>query len=381
MFFLSLVILTGMILIGGIVREAMSHGLPPAQILRLIPYILPDALRYSVPVTLLLATTSVYARMSSSNEVVAVKSLGISPSVILWPTIITSFLLSLGAVWLNDVAVSWGRSGVQRVVVGAAEEIAYGMLRTHRRHSASGFSINVKRVEDRTLIRPTVSLKVRDDSPPMTVTAEQAELRSDHKNNLLRIIFRNGEVEVAGRVQFRFPGEREYQIPLKGAGEVDLSTLQPSWLPLRIIPGEIANQKSEIRRHEEEMAIRASQQMLCGDFDDLTSREWNTRRRTLENKRARLFRLRTEPQRRWSAGFSCLCFVLVGAPAAILLRNRDFLTSFFLCFAPILIVYYPLWALALDASKSGWVHPLWVWAGNVALVLCGVYLMRKVVRH
>ena len=37
---------------------------------------------------------------------------------------------------------------------------------------------------------------------------------------------------------------------------------------------------------------------------------------------------------------------------AIRLRNGDFLTSFFLCFLPILIVYYPLMVLASTAQNT-----------------------------
>jgi len=88
-----------------------------------------------------------------------------------------------------------------------------------------------------------------------------------------------------------------------------------------------------------------------------------------------------EPHRRWSAGFSCLCFAWVGAPMAIRRRNRDFLTSFFLCFVPILIVYYPLLAYGVDGAKNGTVPAYTVWAGNLLLMLWGAWLLRRVIRY
>ena len=78
------------------------------------------------------------------------------------------------------------------------------------------------------------------------------------------------------------------------------------------------------------------------------------------------------PHRRWAGGFACLCFVLVGVPMAICLRNRDFLTSFFLCFLPILIVYYPLMIFGADQAKNGNLPTIFVWAGNGMLMLWGV---------
>jgi len=158
-FLLSLVALTVLILVVGVVREAVSQNLPLVQVVRLVPYILPDALRMAVPATLLLATTVVYGRLSNYNEVVAAKSLGISPMALLWPTLVAAFLISLVTVWLNDLAVSWGRLGAQRVVLEAVEEIAYNMLKSQGGYSSPRFSINVRRVEERRLFRPTITLR------------------------------------------------------------------------------------------------------------------------------------------------------------------------------------------------------------------------------
>ena len=146
-------------------------------------------------------------------------------------------------------------------------------------------------------------------------------------------------------------------------------------LPLRSLPDAIAAAQSQIEQHEQMMAAQAAYQMTCGDFDELTSDQW----RAYENEQAELssryYRLVSVPQRRWAGGFACLCFALVGVPMAICLRNRDFLTSFFLCFLPILIVYYPLMIFGADQVKNGNLPTIFVWAGNVMLMLWGVWLL------
>jgi lipopolysaccharide export system permease protein len=88
-----------------------------------------------------------------------------------------------------------------------------------------------------------------------------------------------------------------------------------------------------------------------------------------------------EPARRWANGFSCLCFVLIGAPIAILLRSADFLTSFFLCFLPILGVYYPLLMVGINQAKLGVLPGSSVWTGNIILAICGAWLLRRVIRY
>lgn len=379
-FLVSLTGLTLLILIGGVVREAANQNLPLAHVVRLVPFILPDALRISVPVTLLLAVSSVYGRMSGCNEVLAAKAQGIHPWSLLWPAFAAAVLLSLMTVWLNDLAVSWGRHGAQRVVIEAVEEIAYSMLKARKSYSSPSFSINVKGVEGRTLIRPTLTLQAIGDTPPMTITAQQAELRSDRAAGVLKVTLRRGTVDVGG-VTFDFPGVEEREIPLRDASRAKDVTALPSWLPLRVIPEQVVEQEKIIAQMERELAARAAYQMLCGDFDALAGGQWQRLERSLMLTRSRLSRLLTEPHRRWSAGFSCLCFAWVGAPMAIRLRNRDFLTSFFLCFLPILIVYYPLLAYGVDGAKGGTVPPYFVWTGNLLLVGWGTWLMRKVIRY
>jgi len=66
---------------------------------------------------------------------------------------------------------------------------------------------------------------------------------------------------------------------------------------------------------------------------------------------------------------------------AMWLRNKDFLTSFFLCFAPILVIYFPLFFYGIDGSKSGTLPPISVWVGNVVLLAAGAWLLRRVLRY
>ena len=379
-FTFALTVLTVGVMIWIVVKDLLNHGLPLLQIGLLIPYALPDALRFSIPGTLLLATTTVYSRMSGYNEIVALKALGISPVTILWPVWVVAFLFSLLTVWLNDKAVSWGRLGAEKVIQEAIEDIAYGMLRTERRYESPHFTINVKRVQERTLVRPTVTINARGSTPPITIEAEAAALYADLRENVLVIVLNNCNIEMEGRGRAFFP-EYKLEIPLSDDSWGGQAALSPSCLPLWQFSEEIAKQRQAIERRKDELAAAAAQQLLAGEFDRLTGGEWDRRAGEVAAMEKLLCRLRLEPYRRWSAGFSCLCFVWIGAPMAVWRRNRDFLTSFFLCFLPILIVYYPLLAYGIDGAKNGTIPPIAVWTGNVLLLAWGTWLLRKVMRY
>ena len=340
------------------------------------------SLSMTIPVTLLLACTTVYSRMSGANEVVAAKALGISPIALLQPALCLALLLSLATVWLDDLAVSWGRNGMQGVVVEGAVDIIYSLLRAKHSYTSPTFSINVRSVQGKKLFRPTVVMQGRGTTPTMTIAAEEAVLESSKAEGVLKIFLRSGTIDMAGKMKMQFPDIYQLELPLSEASQSGGGdSRRPSWLPLRVIQGEIVKQKACIEQYERRMAADAAYQMLCGDFASLAGLEWGSTYAGREVEQTRLNRLLTEPPRRWAAGFSCLCFALVGAPIAIRLRNRDFLTSFFLCFVPILIVYYPLLMFGLHATKSGAMPPCSVWEGNGLLAIWGIWVLRKVVRY
>ena len=376
-FLCALAGMTGLVLMVGVAQEAINHGLGPLPILRMIPYILPEALRFSVPATILLACCSVYGRMAGMNEIIAVKSLGIAPRVLMWPALAVAFVVSLVAVWLNDIAVSWGRIGVRQVVIQSVEEIAYGMLRTQRTYSDRKFSINVKNVEGRRLIRPTITFHGDGDGPSIVLAARQAELRFNPDDSTLSIFLTDGTVDVAGEVTAHLPDRFEQVVPL-GDKDEKQQPEKPSYCPLWKIGSEVSQQRRDIGKLEASLAVEAAYDLASGEFGMLGEGPWLGRKFTLQQARERLCRLQTEPWRRWANGFSCFFFCIVGVPLAVKLKKGDFLTTFFLCFLPILILYYPLMALGVDRAKTGELPPYAVWLGNAICLAAGVWLLRSV---
>ncbi len=372
-FLVSLAGMTLFLLLVGLFREAYNQGLGVQQVLLLIPYVLPEALRFSVPATILFAACSVFGRLASANEVIAVKASGISPMVLLWPTFSLAFLISLAAVWLNDTAIIWGRDGMKQVVIDSVEEVAYGRLQQQHSYSSRQFSINVKDVQGKRLIRPEITFQGDGDDPPTNISCAEASLHTDHAEQTFTITCRNGVLERGG-VSFSFPDTWQQVLPLDQSG----GRRSPTDLPMYAIPEDEAQQRARIQTLAQQMTATAACQMLTGDFAALVGGQWIRQQGQITETRQRLYRLEMEPARRWANGFSCLCFVLLGAPLAILMRNSDLLTSFFACFLPILICYYPLLMFGVAQAKNGGFPPSAVWLGNVILAVAGLLFMRRV---
>lgn len=377
-FLVTLTALTVMLVAYGLWRQAREQGLGPQQVVRLIPFILPEMLRYTIPATLLFAACAVYGRMSGSNEVVAIKSLGISPMVVLWPCFILAFLLSLFTVLLNDVAITWGQAGIEHVIIEGVEEIVYGMLRTQRSYSNKAITILVKTVEGRRLIQPTFTLAGSIDQPPKVINAREAQIRSD--GEVLTIAFRHATIEVQGNSSyFDF---FEYEIPILEASRKTDDSHIPTRVPMSLIDREVADVQARMSTFERQQAAQVGLALATGDFETLTMKDWAHDGYVIADFRNHLSRLFTESPRRLSAGFSCLCFVLVGAPLAVWLRKAEFLTSFILCYIPILLLYYPMLVFGVEQAKSGTLSPQWVWLGNGVFALWGLWMLKaKVLRY
>ena len=378
-FLVALSALTLFMLVVGLVKEAQQQGLGLIQILALVPYVLPEAMRFAVPGTMLFAVASVFGRMSAANEVTALKAAGITPMALVWPALTLGLVVSFVSVWLNDVAVSWGRDGVRRVVVNSVEQIINGRLRQQRSYSTPQVSINVKAVDGKRLIRPTLTFQ-SSSGRPATVSAAEAQLSANPDAGTLVVTFRDGTLHM-GDYNFSFPDTIVREVPLDAVSRKGVASTSPSEIPLAEFEEARRLQIAKIDQVEQVIVGKAAMGLVTGRIEQALPTNTAPDRELLRHERNRLHRIVMEPWRRWANGFSCLCFVLVGAPMAIRMRNADFLTSFFLCFLPILVVYYPVVMLGVDQAKRGSVPPVAVWFGNLLIVLWGWWLLRRVVRQ
>jgi len=369
-------VVTMLLLLVFLAQRAIQEGLGPLLVLKLTPYLLPDVLRFAIPGTLLLATCVVYGRMAGLNEILAIKANGDSPMIVVWPGILLAFIISLGTVWLNDIAVSWGRTGVDRIILRSVEDIAYGMLRTQRSYSNSQFSIHVANVQGRTLIRPTISFHNKDNSPSITLVARQAELRFNAQSNQLKVILQDTQFDIGSDTVGEWPDIFEYNLPLSTLAKNPRGQPLPSETALRDIAFRVNETSVNIDIQRQLLATKAGYQLLTGDLPELRSEKWKINLMGLQKSHNTLNRYQAEPYRRWANGFTCLVFMIIGSAVAIRLKIADFWTCFGLCFLPILIAYYPIFQFGVNQTKLGVFPPYGVGLGSVLMLGVGLFLLR-----
>ncbi len=378
-FTFTLVVLTTILTIVGMVHTSMKEGILLGQIIFTAPYIMVEVSRISIPMTLLLATTICFAKMAGNNEIVALKSLGIPPWKVIWPVLALGVLVSLVSIWLSDWGVTWGRANLAKVLYAAGEDIMFSELRKNHLYTFrdGGVTITAEGVDKKRLLGATITLSKEST----TIHAQEANLKFDLEKAELQIRLRYVEVERQNGI--RYTATEDYHaIPLSEFGMEKDEVLRPADMGMKDIPADIERQTEVVASARRNHAATLAFSTMIGNFDPLASEKiWNTHRYVIDGASHRLERLRAEPPRRWASGFCCFFFVWLGAPLAIWMKKSDVFSSFFACFVPILLLYYPILMFGFSAAKNGTLPPECVWVANLFLGAVGIWFWRNIHRY
>src|SRR6516165_687657 len=101
----AVALLTMILVLGNVLRDLLSllisHQVPITYILTFIAYLLPFSLIYSIPWGVLVAVLLVFGKLSSDNELVALRANGIGMPRICLPVFIVALVFFSLCLWLN----------------------------------------------------------------------------------------------------------------------------------------------------------------------------------------------------------------------------------------------------------------------------------------
>lgn len=379
-FCLLVVVLTALLVFVGVAEQVKDEGIGAKQILQILPYVVPSMLPFTIPATLLLAVTVVYGRVAGDLEVTAVKAAGISPMKLLSPAFGLGLVLTVASFGLTNYAIPWAMGNIERVVTQAMEDIFLDMLRAQHYMSQpeKGYSITVQRVTDKgILVNPTFRYR-NSDHDQVTVNASYARISFDLEEMKAIVELRDAHGSVPGRDTGMSMDRQTISLDL----DQQLMKRKPRHMTIETIEERIAEfeESRELNRLKRDQ--EAAMALLTGEFDRLSDpaiQEYAGYDNLADHRQRRL---RTEVHSRYAMAGSCLFFALLGGPFAVLQARRQFITSFIMCFLPILLVYYPVMFLMVNLSKHGDVNPAWaMWVPNVVLAIAAIVVVRKVVQH
>jgi lipopolysaccharide export system permease protein len=382
-FLMSLVGITGILLMAGIVAEASQQGLGPTQILAAIPLLIPSTLPYTIPATTLFATCVVYGRMAHDNEILAIKSAGVNVIKVVTPGLLLGLVMSGVTMGLYYRIIPYTHHLLRTMAFNDAEELLYSLLRRTGEitHSQMRFSMWVDKVQGRRLLN--VVLKRRSEHNPqvydLVAFAPEADLRVHLAKRLLLVHMRNG-VGISEGSEGRIEDGQTFEVPLPD----DLDKKKNDRRPRDMTWQEILDRRQEMQAKIDELTSEVrlgTSQMAPQDETDLPQEYKDLL------SRAQFFQLQVtvldvELQMRPALSVGCLCFILVGCPVGIWFSRSDYLSSFITCFLPIVFLYYPLMLCGIGMAKEGRLHlvPL-VWGADALVGVVGLVLFGRLLKN
>ena len=155
-FVFSLIGITGIIVLAGIVVEATQRGLGPGQILAAIPLLVPSMMPFIIPPTTLFTACVVYGRLAHDNEIVAIKSAGVNVLRVVWPGCLLGLFMSLVTLVLYYHLIPYTHFLMRSMVTNDLEDFFYTLLKrdhdiSNRPNLKLNYEMWVQRVEGRQL--------------------------------------------------------------------------------------------------------------------------------------------------------------------------------------------------------------------------------------
>jgi lipopolysaccharide export system permease protein len=383
-FLLSLLGITGIILMAGVVAEASQHGLGPAQILHSIPLIIPSTLPYTIPATTLFATSVVYGRLAHDNEILAIKAAGINLLNVVSPALFLGCGMSAVTAGLYYSLIPTTHHLLRRVDPKDVEDVLYAVLKHENslRRPNLNYAINVTRVQGRQL--KNAFFKRRDPKTggyDIIAHAQEAELHAiPEQKKLVVYMYRCHIYDVKNGTTSsveKQPFEVDLPTDFSAAGN-KFRASDMTWEELQDFRAAVMRAKKEleadIARHRPLLGLSSSPP---GIEDHIRNRA-----REIKQKEQEIRNVDVEFQMRPALALGCLFFVLVGCPVGIWFGRSDYLSAFITCFLPIVFLYYPLLVCGINQGKSGTLPQVpAVWAANGLMGVVALVLFRRLLKN
>jgi lipopolysaccharide export system permease protein len=389
-FLLAVLTMTIVFVLFMVMAEAAKLGLSPRDIATLVPFVIPSTLPYTVPVSMLFSVTVVFGRLASDNEVIAVKTAGLSAWSILWPALIMGFALSTGLYYLSHGPIPIANHKAKLTIFKNFEDAFYKALKLEREFNNAGwpFLIMVQDVDVENRIMFNAIFKHRaakgagTETFDLVVQAKRARIKFDLDKGEAHIFLEDSEISNGGKSDdVMIIDGREIVMPIPDKTNTSYEKRIQEWTS-----GELTKEQVDFRRKiARERKRQAIDAALCIGSGRLQWVRWNDVQTSFVDYgywTRRVSEYETEKQLRSAQAFGTLFFVLLGAPVGILFARRDFLSAFISCFMPIIGAYYPLMLLGVNLGKEDVLDPVGaLWAGNVLLGVLSVFTLRPVLRH
>ena len=361
-FIISTVIFLSVLIMGSMIKDAAEHlmqGVPLQDIGLLFLLLLPYFLSASIPMALLTSILLNFGRMSQDNEVIAIKSSGISIYQIAVPIWLFAIFLSLMTFKINNETIPYSHFAARKLMleIGLKNPTAYlepgNFVEIFPNHI-----IFIRDKKDALLKEVIIYQTVEEVNETThqtikkikTITAKEGMIQYLPDKHLISLQLKDGNIQ-----EPTDENPTEFYNLQFGSYTVNLDTSQ------------LGQDPTAIQKKHKDMTIPELKAKIA---------EMQTKNATL----AMISPLITEIHKKIAISFSCIIFTLIGIPLGIRAHRSEKTVGIGLSL--LLVFFYYLFIIfgkALDDKPEFYPH-LMMWIPNTILGIAGFFLMKKSAR-
>lgn len=348
-FFVTLGGLTAVLLVGNIIKFAdlvISKGVSIFDVLRLVIYLIPYMLSFTIPMACLIAMILAFGRLSTDYELIAMRASGVAPIRLVFPMLIVGLVMSCLLIIVNDRIVPKSHLAFRQQLkaIGVKRPTAYIEAGTFIKEFPP-YTIFVYQVEGQKLSNIRI-YEPQPQGPTRTIIAERGEFH-------------------------RLPNKRGVQLLLYD-GTMDEWDLQHPGSFYKVTFGTY------------EMALRSDQDdpdLVGRKLREMTFKELVAERKRLRAEGVETLPLNLELHRKIASSFAALIFMTFGLALGLRLHHHERLMSY-VWILSIFILYY-LGTIGMNAiALKGWLKPTWaMWVPNLVGGAISGTMIAKAVRR
>jgi lipopolysaccharide export system permease protein len=378
-----------------------------------------------IPMSVMPATHMAFGQFASENEVTAMKATGISLYRMIAPVVFASILLGIGLVFYQNDILPESNHRLMGLMLDIGKmkptlEIKENIFST----AVDGYTILVREKDDRTgRIKDIQIFRTKKGMVPTTIVADHGRMTYIESENVLRFELQDGEIhempDPSDISTYRKTLFSNFTINMKdtdrGLERSSRTHRTDREMSSKMMGAKIAELEKEIDGYSRDMNISAEKDMVgtlskAMAFDAFEGEERETpeppasraEKRARENVKnpaeqqmyaletilrritgleQQISRFEVEIHKKHSIPFSCLIFVLLGAPLAIRSGKRGMTMS--ISFSIVFFLIYYVFLITGEKLADRRVLDPWLamWLPNLILLAAAALLLRSTVRE
>ena len=324
----------------------VNRGVHPAQVVRMVLYLLPDIIVFALPAASLMAVVVAFLRLSADSEIVALKSSGVSLYQMLPSVFALSICVFLIALVIGTVMVPQANRSFKDLIFQIAESNAD--LGIKERVFCEPFDnvifyVNSFSTRERVMKDVFVADR-REREATNTIVAQQGRIIPHPKERVITLHFQKGTI---------FMVERN----LRSSRTIQFNTYDLN-IGLKDIMAALATRK------------KAPKEMAVGE---LVRQLGNSQKRTKEHNEMMI-----ELLEKFSIPLAVFLMGIIGVPLGAQLRARGRSAGIGVSLL-VFLMYYMCLAGMKSICENGTIPPtIGIWIPDVFLLVSCIYLLRRV---